>query len=214
MTTNSTTNQNDRVEAGTPRTGGVFKLLEICWHPETDYEHFSAAREGARIAVEDMELDLAASRARIEALEKERDGARAEMVAVANAIRSVFREADKILGRHAAHMSSYTDEITSLRAQLLRASESVQVLEKDRARLDWLDLMLVNRYNWRDVVLSWDHEDGTWVSTIKRGEYMGTLPVECSTRKHKDVREAVDAAMGRAALTQTASMHGAEETEG
>jgi hypothetical protein len=43
----------------TRRTDAIFKMLAVCWHPETDSEHFHAAREAARNAVEDLEQELA-----------------------------------------------------------------------------------------------------------------------------------------------------------
>lgn len=59
------------------------------------------------------------------ALSRELEEARARQEKFTKALSHDFAEADKVLGRFAGHMSAYTDEITSLRAELEEAKAEV-----------------------------------------------------------------------------------------
>lgn len=70
-----------------------------------------------------MSEQLDAAIARAEKAERERD-------AIVRGITSDFRVADKVLGKTAAHMSAYTDEILTLRAELEKANVTIETLTK------------------------------------------------------------------------------------
>ncbi len=63
----------------------------------------------------------------------------------------------------------------------------------DAALLDWLERYLLND-QWQDTVISWDHEDGFWLSRVRRGEVHGAMPMDTETRASRSLRAALTAA--------------------
>lgn len=73
-------------------------------------------------------------------------------------------------------------------------AEGLRSVLADAERLQFLESFLSHPHYWQDLVLSWDHEDGVWLSTIRRGDYHGATPMEW-TPKQPTLRDAIDAAI-------------------
>jgi len=72
-----------------------------------------------------------------------------------------------------------------------------EVLEADKARLDWLENALRDEGRWADISMKFDDEDGFWLSRIKRGIVLtehNYEPAE-TAGPNATIREALDAAI-------------------
>lgn len=118
-----------------PRTDAIFNLLQICFGSETDYEHFVAAKEGARCGVEALETELATALAGRASQDAEIAGLRADVqnlrIAV-DQVKSIARyEEDRLTGEKNDLFDALQSECEASKA--LRAE--VETLRKELSAL-------------------------------------------------------------------------------
>lgn len=128
--------------AETPETSAIFKLLDQAFLHETGYEHRFALRQGARIAVEELERERnALTRWKQEALTVE-----AWWQKIDDAVRA---RSDIQLGDFVhKHALRLIEERDALKAELARAEERVSELKSDR------EILHQDGERWREIATS------------------------------------------------------------